>query len=76
MDGSGKIALVTGAGSGIGRATSIALLKAGYTVVLTGRRSETLAKTKDLAGPAGLKALDIVFTEIRSALDLDEHQHL
>jgi len=33
----GKIALVTGAGSGIGRATAVALLKEGYSVVLAGR---------------------------------------
>ncbi len=44
-----KIALVTGAGSGIGRATSLALLQAGYHVVLTGRRAEALDATR-LAG--------------------------
>ena len=37
-----KIAIVTGAGSGIGRHTTLALLKEGYTVVLAGRRSEML----------------------------------
>ena len=36
------IALVTGAGSGIGKATSLTLLKAGYAVVLAGRRHERL----------------------------------
>jgi NADP-dependent 3-hydroxy acid dehydrogenase YdfG len=40
----GKIAWVTGAGSGIGEAASLALAKAGATVVLTGRRAEPLAK--------------------------------
>ena len=37
-----KIALVTGAGSGVGRASAIALGEAGFTVVLTGRRLERL----------------------------------
>ena len=37
-----KIAMVTGAGSGIGRATSLALLAAGYKVVLAGRRADAL----------------------------------
>jgi NAD(P)-dependent dehydrogenase (short-subunit alcohol dehydrogenase family) len=40
-----KIALVTGAGSGIGRASSLALMKAGYTVVLCGRRQNKLEET-------------------------------
>ena len=45
-----KIALVTGAGSGIGRAVSIALNKAGYTVVLVGRQLGTLEETVKLSG--------------------------
>jgi NAD(P)-dependent dehydrogenase (short-subunit alcohol dehydrogenase family) len=40
-----KIAIVTGAGSGIGRAVSIALLKEGYVVALCGRRAEQLHET-------------------------------
>jgi NADP-dependent 3-hydroxy acid dehydrogenase YdfG len=46
-----KIAMVTGAGSGIGRATALALLAAGYKVVLAGRRIDALEETKNLAGP-------------------------
>jgi NAD(P)-dependent dehydrogenase (short-subunit alcohol dehydrogenase family) len=40
-----KIAMVTGAGSGIGRAAALALLRAGYAVVLAGRRADALEET-------------------------------
>lgn len=40
-----RVALVTGAGSGIGRATAVALFNAGFAVVLAGRRLETLQQT-------------------------------
>jgi len=49
----GKIALVTGAGSGVGRAVSLALQAAGYSVVLAGRRGEELAHTAAMAPPQG-----------------------
>src|SRR5947209_20301733 len=64
-----KVALVTGAGSGIGRAVAIALLNEGYAVVLAGRRREALAQTAaaapsqalvvptDVADPAGVHHL-------------------
>lgn len=55
----GKIALVTGAGSGIGRACSLALLAEGYTVVLAGRRLEPLRETIGLAGDAASRALAV-----------------
>ena len=45
-----KLAVVTGAGSGIGRAVSLTLLAAGYHVVLTGRRLQALTDTAALAG--------------------------
>jgi len=48
-----KIALITGAGSGIGRAVSIVLQSAGYSVVLAGRRSEELERTASMASPQG-----------------------
>jgi len=53
----GRIALVTGAGSGIGRAASLALYGAGYSVVLAGRRAETLEKTAAMAAPGSGKLL-------------------
>jgi len=54
-----RIALVTGAGSGIGRATALALLAAGYDVVLAGRRLEALAETQALAGVRSTNALAV-----------------
>ncbi|MGI9521031.1 MAG: SDR family oxidoreductase [Hyphomicrobiaceae bacterium] len=45
-----KVALVTGAGSGIGRASALALQAAGYNVILAGRRSEELEKTAGMRG--------------------------
>ncbi|MBW8880622.1 MAG: SDR family oxidoreductase, partial [Asticcacaulis sp.] len=43
-----KTAIVTGAGSGIGRATAVALSLAGFHVVLAGRRADALAETADM----------------------------
>ena len=48
MNESSKVALVTGAGSGIGRAVTIALLRDGYRVVLCGRREQPLQETVQL----------------------------
>ena len=54
-----KFAIVTGAGSGIGRSVSLALLKVGYTVALAGRRKEPLEETAKLAGEDGARALAV-----------------
>src|SRR5689334_6738308 len=47
-----KVAIVTGAGSGVGRSVSLALAADGWTVVLAGRRPEPLAETAAM-GPQG-----------------------
>jgi NAD(P)-dependent dehydrogenase (short-subunit alcohol dehydrogenase family) len=52
-----KIAIVTGAGSGIGRAVSVALQGAGYAVVLAGRRAAELERTAAMARPGGGRML-------------------
>jgi len=54
-----KVALVTGAGSGIGQAVSLALQADGYSVVLAGRRAAELQKTATLASPAGGRMLAV-----------------
>ena len=59
-----KIALVTGAGSGIGRAVSLAMQAAGYSVVLAGRRPEQLDGTAAMAVPAGGAMLPVP-TDVR-----------
>src|SRR3982074_2429311 len=78
-----KIAIVTGAGTGVGRAAALALMKAGYAVVLAGRRREMLdavakegggAKSlvvpTDIADPAAIKALFAKTKEAYGRLDL------
>ena len=67
-----KVALVTGAGTGIGRAAALALHRNDHEVVLAGRRQELLEETASLADPTGRKMLvvaaDIVVPEQVSAL--------
>jgi NAD(P)-dependent dehydrogenase (short-subunit alcohol dehydrogenase family) len=58
MNAPAKIALVTGAGSGIGRAVALALLAAGYAVVLAGRREQALRESISQA-QAGATALAV-----------------
>lgn len=63
MNSHGKIALVTGAGSGIGKHTALALLREGYSVVLAGRRAEALSATVGEAGLGPERTL-IVLTDV------------
>jgi NAD(P)-dependent dehydrogenase (short-subunit alcohol dehydrogenase family) len=77
----GKVALVTGAGSGIGRACAVALAEAGYAVVLAGRRAEALEQTAamapgslavpaDVADPAQVRNLFALAREKFGRLDV------
>jgi NAD(P)-dependent dehydrogenase (short-subunit alcohol dehydrogenase family) len=72
--GTGKVALVTGAGTGIGKAVALALLHADYSVVLVGRRSEPLNEVVNASG-AGSRALAVPCDvsqpdAVRAAFDL------
>ena len=58
-----KVAIVTGAGAGIGKCTALAFLREGYSVILAGRRVEPLEKTVKEAGPFGSQAL-VVPTDV------------
>jgi NAD(P)-dependent dehydrogenase (short-subunit alcohol dehydrogenase family) len=83
MSSSGKVAIVTGAGSGIGNQVAIALAREGYAVALAGRRKEPLEATAaevkesatlvvptDVSDPASVKALFDVTREKFGRLDL------
>ena len=59
MATNGKVALVTGGGSGIGRAVALALQSAGYSVVLAGRRAAELEKTAESAKGGDARMLPV-----------------
>ena len=82
MSSSQKIAVVTGAGTGVGKAAALALMNAGYTVVLAGRRKDKLdevvkegggnglAVATDIADPASIAALFKTVEDTYGRLDL------
>src|SRR5712691_9312223 len=84
MSASGRVAIVTGAGTGIGKAAALALLGEGYRLVLAGRRRELLEKTAsesdageralvvptDVADPAAVRALFAKTKEAFGRLDV------
>ena len=59
MEAKDKVAVITGASSGIGRQSALVLLEAGYSVVLAGRRAELLDSAIDEAGAPAGKALAV-----------------
>lgn len=58
--GDDRVALITGGGSGVGRASALALLRDGWSVAISGRRQERLDETLELAGSASERALAVV----------------
>ncbi|MEX0288035.1 MAG: SDR family oxidoreductase [Flavobacteriaceae bacterium] len=67
-----RIAVVTGAGSGIGRATCLALSKAGWNVVLAGRREEQLLETANLCGDQSTLVVKADITDLANVQHLFE----
>jgi NAD(P)-dependent dehydrogenase (short-subunit alcohol dehydrogenase family) len=65
-----KIAIVTGAGSGIGKGVALALLKEGYAVVLAGRRADRLEQTAGESGDARSRAL-VVPTDVGNPASIE-----
>ena len=59
MSSSNKVALVTGAGSGVGRYAALALLNDGFSVAMAGRRADALEETINLAGTNSSSALAV-----------------
>ena len=79
MTSTSKVAIVTGAGSGIGRHTALALLRAGYSVVLAGRQRDTLqevtASEKELSSRTLVVPTDVTEPSSVSALFAEATRH-
>jgi NAD(P)-dependent dehydrogenase (short-subunit alcohol dehydrogenase family) len=65
-----RIALVTGAGSGVGKAVALGLLEDGFKVVLAGRRLEPLQEVEQIAKDKGQEAL-FVSVDVRDAVSVE-----
>ena len=63
MSSNGRVAVITGAGTGIGKASALALLSDGYSVALAGRRTAPLEETVAEAGEDGSRAI-VVSTDV------------
>ncbi len=59
MTSNGRVAIVTGAGTGVGKYSALALLENGYSVVLAGRRAEPLEETVQEAGELGSRTITV-----------------
>ncbi|MFO0996208.1 MAG: SDR family oxidoreductase [Alphaproteobacteria bacterium] len=66
----GKVALVTGGGTGVGRATALELGRTGAKVVICGRRAAPIDATRDALQSAGIEALSVT-TDIREPDQVD-----
>ena len=64
MESKNKVALVTGAGSGVGKSAVIHLLKDGYSVALAGRRKELLNETIEESGVSNDKAIAVSLNKV------------
>ena len=59
MDSNGRVAIVTGGGTGIGKHSALALLRGGYSVAVAGRRLEPLQAVVEEAGGDGERMLAV-----------------